>query len=240
MALTLVDRFKFSKLNTIVFHGGYSDSVNTNTYTCTVNCKKDLVNLPAEIALIDQITAIIIEFCPQLDFAATFTLLAKLPFLGKLYIRNCRLKELSPEIQLLKSLVVLDLGNSISWGPENNELVTLPSEIAYLKRLSELNLGNITSFKSLPPEIAKLEKLKEINLRSLNSLPENIHLIPNLKALNLVDSSISVNALIPLVSKPNGLASVHVSSGYNAFLKLKEYKPEFYVSTQSQGGTGEY
>lgn len=231
--LSLADRFSYSKINSLSISCGNVDRANTSLQSCTLEYKESITLLPPEILLLKHLETLKIAFCPQLDLGAAFTLLAKSPSLKRLHITDCQIKEIPAEIKLLVYLSLLDFSNSISWGVSVNKLTTLPPEIGCLIRLNTLRLSNIRDFKSFPPEVAKLERLTAISLRGMKALPENIHLIPKLRSLDLTESNVRAKDLIPLVARPEGVDSLTVSDGYyNAFITLKEYCPTLGVSSQ--------
>jgi len=225
--LTLDDWYDYSKVHTLTMHHGYKDSVGIYRDECEVEFKDEITVLPEEVELFDNINTLTLTF-KNLDLAASIKSLAKLPFLGRLYLKSCEYTELTPEIKKLRSLVLLDVGNSTTW--QDNNLTTLPPEIGSLKQLRTLCLNNNRNFKSFPSEVANLKKLSKIELRGCKSFPENIHLIPNIETLDLYDCNVQPADLIPLITRPNGLKWITVAEGGSSlFLKLKEDYPGFDV-----------
>lgn len=240
MALTLAQRFSNSKLDTLVLRADYqSGSVQTRSNVCTVFCDKNIKFPSAEIVEIREIRAVKIEFCANLDLAGTFLRLGDMPFLWKLYLKSCGIKEVPPEIWAVDKLGVLSFGNE--GAGSSNEFTTLPPEIEYLRQLRELDLHENGHFKRFPPEIAKLERLSRLNLRGFYSLPENIELIPNLKDLYLVFSGIVPTHIEPLLDRENALESVTVGEHYfSMFQKLIEKYPHFSVYCEPTSLRGDY
>lgn len=240
MSLTLKQHFSFSKLETLVFHGTFgSGNINTNYDTCTVNCDKNIKIPPAEIVEIKQIKTIKIEFCPNLDLAETFLLLADMSDLRKLQLKSCNIKEIPPEIWALYKLRILDFTNE-GYG-NGNEFTTFPPEIGQLEELQELSLSDNYQFERFPNEIAKLKRLKKLNLRGFHRLPENIEMIPNLEEVRLVFSHIVPSQIEHLINRPNALKSVTVGEDYfNIFKQLTENYPTFSVGWEQTSMRGNY
>lgn len=239
-ALTLKQRFSFSKLDTLILHGGIGRAnVGTSGNICTLSCDKNIKAPPAEIVEVKEIKEIIIEFCPNLDLAATFLRLGDMPNLQKLWLKNCGIREIPAEIWGLYRLWSLSFSNVALL--DANEFAALPPEIGLLENLRELNLCENREFKRFPPEVAKLEKLNRLNLRGFNSLPENIELIPNLKDLYLVFSGIVPAHVEPLLDRANPLESVTVGEHYfESFQKLAEKYPNFRVGWEHTTFRGDY
>ncbi|HRH41354.1 MAG TPA: hypothetical protein PKY82_06880 [Pyrinomonadaceae bacterium] len=240
MALTLKQHFSFSNLETLIFHGGFgSGNVNTNYDTCTFNCDKNIKTPPTEVVEIKQLRTIKFEFCPNLDLAETFLMLADIPNLRKLQLKSCNIKEVPPEIWALYKLKNLDFVNE-GYGNEN-EFTTFPPEIGQLVELQELCLSENYKFERFPIEIANLKRLKKLNLRGFHRLPENIELITNLEDICLVFSHIVPNQIEYLLEKPNGLKSVTVGENYyNIFNQLTERYPTFSVGSEQTSMRGNY
>jgi hypothetical protein len=240
--LSLADRFSYSKINELTLKCGSYDGFATSLRSCNLAYREQINLLPEEILLLSDLETLKIEFCTKLDLAAAFIMLSFLPKLRKLQFTNCEIKVVPAEIKELAYLYILDFGNRYSYGVSSNELITFPPEFGSLIRLQSLHLTNIRNFNSFPTEVSKLERLNEINLRGVKALPENTHLIPNLRHLKLIESSIYAKDLVPLVSKPNGLKSVTVEDyRYNSFIALKEYNSDFEVAIETSAyGRGEY
>lgn len=100
------------------------------------------------------------------------------PNLQELNLSKNRLKEIPPEIQMLKNLKKLSLFK--------NRIEALPPEIGELENLEELIINN-NELETLPEEIGKLKKLRYIDLWSNNivGLPESISDIPALQEVDL-------------------------------------------------------
>lgn len=240
MALTLKQRFSYSKLDTLVLRGGYAwGNSQTSTYVCMLVCDKNIKVPPAEIVPIKEIRTLKIEFCPQLDLTETFLRLGDMPNLTKLHFKSCAIKEVPPEIWAVDKLTVLSFGNEGM--TDNNEIETLPPEIEYLRDLREIDLHENRHFERFPPEVAKLTKLNRLNLRAFNKLPKNIELIPNLESLYLVFSGIVPAHIEPLLDRANGLKSVTVGEHYfNSFRELAEKYPNLSVSWEHTTLRGDY
>ena len=208
---------------------GHADRVVVYRDDCKVEFKDEITVLPEEVELFDNLNTLALTF-KNLDLAASIRSLAKLPFLGRLYLKSCGYAELTPEIKKLRSLVLLDVANSTSTLWQDNNLTTLPPEIGSLKQLRTLCLNNNRNFKFFPPEVANLTKLTKINLRGCKSLPENIHLIPSIETLDLYESNVNPKDLTPLIARPNGLKWITVAeAGSNLYKKLKDDFPDFTV-----------
>src|SRR5207253_9398213 len=129
MALPLTTRFKFSKLNTLVMRGGHGwGEVSTNGSVCTLTCDRGMKRPPAEIETIREIISLQIQFCTDLDLAATFLMLGKMWSVNRLQLKSCAIKELPPEIGALTNIVDFDLGNEGIGS--SNEFKTFPPESA--------------------------------------------------------------------------------------------------------------
>lgn len=236
----LKQRFSFSKLDTLILHGDISGgNVETSGNICRLSCDKNIKAPPAEIVEVKEIKEIIIEFCGNLDLAATFLRLGDVPNLKKLWLKNCDIREIPAEIWALYRLWSLSFSNVALL--HGNEFTTFPPEIGHLENLRELNLGENREFRRFPPEVAKLEKLDRLNLRGFYSLPENIELIPNLKHLYLVFSSIVPAQVEPLLDRENPFESVTVGEGYwEGFHRLTEKYPRFSVGLEHTTPRGNY
>lgn len=250
--MSLEDRFKYSRINNLSLScGAIKDSVGHGLglggyQTGSLAYKEQITQLPEELLVLTDLETLKIESCTKLDLSYAFVLLSLLPRLRKLHFNNCEIKEIPVDIKEMKDLYLLDLGNHYSYiasfpNSSANELTSLPSEIGALIRLQTLNLNSVRDFKTFPPEVTKLVRLESLALRGIKTLPENTHLFPNLKYLDLVDSDVKPEELIPLVSKPNGLKSITLKYAYTPFAILKEYNPDFTICAQSTShGTGEY
>ena len=105
----------------------------------------------------------------------------------KLNLSGRGITELPPEIRLLESLEKLDLSN-----PENtpvelqNQLTTLPPEIAELGDLQELFLTR-NQFTTFPDVVAELQNLRILNLggNQLSSLPPQLTQLRSLREFYL-------------------------------------------------------
>lgn len=237
MALTLAQRLNDSKLDTLVIEGVLWEpsSVKTNGNVCTIECRKDSrMPLPPEIVSTKRIKNIRIEWCDNLDLTQTFLMLADVPNLTKLHLKNCSIKDLPSELWMLYKLKYLSFSNDTL--VENNEFEIFPPEIGFLEDLQELDLCNNRRFKIFPPEAAKLNRLEFINLRELHKMPENIELIPNLKRLGLVKSYIKWADVEMLVDRPNGLESVTVDDNSYAYFndQAKKY-PNVKIFSEDSG-----
>jgi hypothetical protein len=240
MALTLANRFRYSTLNTLVLRAGYGwGEVGTRGNVCTYTCSKDMKCPPSEIIPIKEIVSIRIQFCSGLDLAETFLMLAKMPGVNRLQLKNCGVKELPPEIRALASIVELDLSNE--GDASLNEFTTFPPEFGSLKHLRNLELHHNSEFKKFPPEVAAMIGLNHIGLRGFHSLPENIELFPNLKDLKLTFGGIVPKQILPLLDRPNGLKSVTVGEAYfKMFKELSTQYPNFSVTEEQTSLRGDY
>lgn len=240
MALTLKQHFSYSKLEKLIFHGGFgSENISTNYDTCTVDCNKNIKLPPKEIVEIKQIRTIKFEFCPNLDLAQTFMILADMSDLRKLQFKSCNIKVIPPEIWAMYKLRILDFTNE-GYGNEN-EFKTFPPEIGQLEEIQELSLSDNYKFECFPPEIVNLKRLRKLNLRGFHRLPENLELIPNLEEIRLVFSHIVPSQILHLLDRPNALKSVIVGENYfEVFNKLTEKYPAFSVSWEQTLMRGNY
>jgi hypothetical protein len=240
MALTLTTRFKYSKLNTLVLRAGYGwGQVTTSGEVCTYTCDTGMKKPPAEIETIREIIALRIQFCTDLDLAATFLMLGRMWSVNRLQLKSCAIKELPPEVGALTNIVDFDLGNEGQASP--NAFTTFPPEFASMKRLRYLRLHHNPQFEEFPPEAAKMTSLRHIGLRGFQSLPNNIELFPNLEDLKLTYSSIVPRQVVPLIARPNGLKSVTVGEAYyGMFKELTAEYPEFSVTEEQTSLRGDY
>lgn len=87
-------------------------------------------------------------------------------------------KEISPEIALLKDLEIFQI--------HDQKIISLPKEIGLLTKLTTLKLGG-NNLKTLPPEIRNLSNLKVLHLydNQLTSLPPEIGNLTKLSILDL-------------------------------------------------------
>lgn len=240
MSLTLKQHFSFSKLETLILHGGFgSGNISTNYDTCTVDCDKNIKIPPREIFEIKQIRTIKFEFCPNLDLGETFLRLADMADLRKLQLKSCNITEIPPEIWALYKLRILDFTNE-GYG-NSNEFTTFPPEIGQLEELQELSLSDNYKFECFPPEIANLKRLKKLNIRGFHRLPENIELIPKLEEIRLVFSQIVPSQILHLLDRPNALKSVTVGENYyEMFNRLTEKYPTFSVGWEQTSMRGNF
>ena len=239
-ALKLKQRFRFSKLDTLILHGDIrGGNVGASGNICRLSCDKNIKAPPAEIVEVEEIKEIIIEFCGNLDLAETFLRLGDVPNLKKLWLKNCDIREIPAEIWGLYRLWSLSFSNVVLL--HGNEFATFPPEIGQLENLRELNLGENPNFKRFPPEIAKLKNLTSLNLRGFFRMPENVELIPNLKHLYLVFSRLVPAHIEPLLDKENPLESVIVGEAYwKGFHELTEKYPHFSVGWEQTALRGGY
>jgi len=121
----------------------------------------------------------------------------------KLYLYQCNLRDLPPQISKLQNLTELNLNH--------NQLSTLPLEIVKLQNLTRLDL-NDNQLSTLPPEIGKLQNLTELNLNynQLSTLPPEIGKLQNLTELDL--SSNQLSTLPPEIGKLENLTWLYLSS----------------------------
>lgn len=226
--LTLKQQFAFSRNDTLLISTSPSNARgNTCFFRSDINTKAP----PPEIVEIKEIENITIEFCKNLDLAATFMLLGDVPNLKNLWLKNCNIREIPAEIWALYRLSSLSFSSVAVHN--DHEFTTFPPEIEHLENLRELNLGENTNFKRFPPEIAKLKNLTSLNLRGFFRMPENVALIPNLKHLYLVYSYIGSALIEPLLDRDNPLESVTVGEHFfESFRQLKNKYPHFSVGSE--------
>jgi hypothetical protein len=98
--------------------------------------------------------------------------------LGKLFLGNCRIREMPLGISKLRQLKTLDLSD--------NEIETLPIEFTRMESLKILNLSqnNFTSFSDAFCQFRNLEHL-ELNGNGIETIPPGIENLQSLKILKL-------------------------------------------------------
>jgi Leucine-rich repeat (LRR) protein len=141
---------------------------------------KELINLPASIGDLKNLTDIKIYCCRSLGCIPTE--MWKLRKLKTLAICSCGSLTLLPnEIGFLPELQELNISNCC-------RLERLPPTIGALQRLGSLKLAAMSSLQVIPKEIGMLTNLKELHLKScplLAVLPDEIGQLSQLRVLNL-------------------------------------------------------
>ena len=192
---------------------------------------------PPEIFAIEQIEELKFDYCHNLDIAATFSALTGFPNLVRLEFKNCKIREIPPEIGVLQNLTHLSFSVD-AYRFAFNSFDDFPPEFGNLVKLQELDLCDNRDFKRFPADASKLRSLRYINFRGLPSLPENTGLIPNLRHLRLYKSNITPAQIEPLVAKPNGLEWVTVNDYYfKSFGEISKNHPNFKVIPEDDGST---
>lgn len=74
---------------------------------------------------------------------------------NSLYLKSCRMREISPGIQILRNIVEMNL--------EDNNLEFLPAQLCRIRRLQFLNLSKNRLYE-LPEEIGMMVDLREVIL----------------------------------------------------------------------------
>ncbi|WP_299017627.1 hypothetical protein [uncultured Polaribacter sp.] len=127
----------------------------------------NLENIPTNIANISSLTSINLSH-NNLNKAAFYRTLAKLPKLNSLWLTNNHIANLSKEIGSLNTLRNLYL--------EHNKLTTLPNSIKNLKKVNILHLG-YNNFTALPKQLIGMPTLilLHINNCKINKIPSEFY-----------------------------------------------------------------
>jgi internalin A len=134
----------------------------------------------------------------------------------ELDLRDQVITELPPEIGRLTDLQRLSIGlKSNQWiaSTYRNPLKTLPSEIAHLTQLRELDL-RWNQLTTMPPEICQLTSLTLLDLRGnrLTALPPEIRQLSNLASLELSLNELA--AVPPEIGQLTSLTLLELSHNY--------------------------
>lgn len=131
-------------------------------------------------------------------------------------LRNCGLTSIPEEIYKFTDLVLLDLGNdSYSDEDSKNKIVTIPDEIAQLKKLATLNLDN-NCVEQISEGLSTLKNLKSLDL-SCNKLVDLSDKIANMQSLKKLDLSNNPFDMLPPEIAARGIDSIR-----NFFKELEE------------------
>lgn len=97
--------------------------------------------------------------------------------INSVYLKSCKMRELSPDIQLLRNLVELNM--------EDNNLEFLPPQLCRLRRLQFINLSKNRLYE-LPDEFGSMVDLKEVilDINRLEKFPESIGNLRHLEILS--------------------------------------------------------
>lgn len=146
------------------------------------------VALPSDFGRLVSLEELYLDDEENLDFEQAMGVVAKLPALKVLSLRNDSLLVLPASITQIKSLQLLDLGG--------NNLQKLPESITKLEYLEELRLDNDSKldFRSAFLILGGLPRLKVLHLEgnALVSLPETINKLRSLEKLYLNDNQLDV------------------------------------------------
>ncbi|MEM9556724.1 MAG: hypothetical protein AAGC60_20865 [Acidobacteriota bacterium] len=112
--------------------------------------------LPPEIGELDQLETVNLIGLPNLDFAGTFKILARLPRLRNLPLMNNRLRTLPEEVRGLRGLEMIWLGRN-----PDLDLANTFTKLANLPKLRQLGLAG-NRHRSLPPELGELKALRHM------------------------------------------------------------------------------
>eukprot|EP00520_Triparma_pacifica_P016971 CAMPEP_0118642542 /NCGR_PEP_ID=MMETSP0785-20121206/5887_1 /TAXON_ID=91992 /ORGANISM="Bolidomonas pacifica, Strain CCMP 1866" /LENGTH=1549 /DNA_ID=CAMNT_0006534093 /DNA_START=130 /DNA_END=4776 /DNA_ORIENTATION=- len=96
--------------------------------------------------------------------------------INSLYLKSCRMRELGPDVQLLRNLVEMNL--------EDNNLEFLPPQICRLRRLQFINFSKNRLYE-LPDDFGTMVDLKEVIL-DINRLEKFPKTIGNLRHLEIL------------------------------------------------------
>ncbi|XP_078574387.1 leucine-rich repeat-containing protein 40-like isoform X4 [Branchiostoma floridae x Branchiostoma japonicum] len=132
--------------------------------------------------------------------------------LTKLILASNKLSELSPDLNQLPALVVLDV--------HDNELTSLPKEIGELQHLQKLNVSH-NKLQSLPPELCHLTNLLylHVDYNKLTELPNDLGTLEHIEDLDLSHNELAT--LPPSIGYVSRLTKFNASNN-----KLANLPPE--------------
>ncbi|XP_035699357.1 leucine-rich repeat-containing protein 40-like isoform X2 [Branchiostoma floridae] len=132
--------------------------------------------------------------------------------LTKLILASNKLSELSPDLNQLPALVVLDV--------HDNELTSLPKEIGDLQHLQKLNVSH-NKLQSLPPELCHLTNLLylHVDYNKLTELPNDLGTLEHIEDLDLSHNELAT--LPPSIGYVSRLTKFNASNN-----KLANLPPE--------------
>ena len=167
-----------------------------------ISCLENLEELPVEIGQLKKLEKLIIDNGNGCQMNVSIP-----ASIGEL-----------TNLKVLRLFGALDPGEGGSSVPgPSSEIKPLPTTIAKLQNLEELDLGR-NRLQTVPPEIANLKNLKKLGLdyNNLHDIPSFIGELKNLREL-----SISSNGGVKLPQSLSKLSGLKISMGNN-YLKLKD------------------
>ncbi len=167
-----------------------------------ISCLENLEELPVEIGQLKKLEKLIIDNGNGCQMNVSIP-----ASIGEL-----------TNLKVLRLFGALDPGEGGSSAPgPSSEIKPLPTTIAKLQNLEELDLGR-NRLETVPPEIANLKNLKKLGL-DYNNLHDIPSFIGELKSLR--ELSISSNGGVKLPQSLSKLSGLKISMGNN-YLKLKD------------------
>lgn len=190
---------------------------------------KDIIVIPDSLLKYKNLEILLLGNNPELNLKKTLKKLSKLPHLKEISLTSSIGNELPSEIALLENLESIDISH--------NSKMDVDKTFENLSKLNNLKIvvstGNHLNGQ-LPSNICKIKSLEKLYLHRnrLETLPDCISELPNLKGVGLAYGYHNLNNIIEVLAKSNtvnnidtlGLAGLSLDSLPESIGKFKNLK----------------